>query len=196
MLENLQQENKIHLVLNHTSDQQIKNLERHFYTSSSCGVCGKSSIAAIQTVVKTAQPSKLQVSDAVLKSLPSALNSAQEIFKDTGGIHAAALFTSEGRLTSLCEDVGRHNALDKLIGQAILAGQEMSQSVLLLSGRISFELVHKAAVAHLPVIAAIGAPSSLAIDTAEAFDITLIGFLNKDGFNCYNGERRIDFKSK
>ena len=191
ILDALQQENKIHLILDHNSDKQIKNLDRHFYTSSSCGVCGKSSIEAIKPIVKSTPSTEVKIEVGILKTLPDILKSAQQIFKDTGGIHAAALFSTDGQLQLLCEDVGRHNALDKLIGSTFLKDQDLSQSVLLLSGRISFELVHKAAVAHLPIIAAIGAPSSLAIETAEAFDITLIGFLNKEGFNCYNGEQRL-----
>lgn len=188
--------NKVHLVLNHTDDSVLTKLDRHFYTSSSCGVCGKSSIEAIQPIVKSKDEdkiAKISISAERLKSLPSALREAQQVFEQTGGIHAAGLFSTRGDLLHISEDVGRHNAVDKLIGHALLSQKDLIGGVLVLSGRISFELVHKAAVAGIPIIAAIGAPSSLAIETAEAFDITLIGFLNSEGFNCYHGDHRLTF---
>ena len=191
LIDTQQQDNKINLILNDTSDEKIKQLDRHFYTSSSCGVCGKASIEALRPNIKTRPTSFIQVTGTQLTSLPDKLREAQKVFENTGGIHAAALFSTEGQLLRLCEDVGRHNALDKLIGQAFLADEDLSTSLLLLSGRISFELVHKATMAQISIIAAIGAPSTLAIETAEAFDISLIGFLSQEGFNCYHGDERL-----
>ncbi len=185
------QENKIHIVLNHRSEAILTQLNRHFYTSSSCGVCGKASIEAIQTIVQPIEGPAFRLPLNTLLNLPIALREAQQIFEQTGGIHAAGLFALDGTLIHISEDVGRHNAVDKLVGYMLTTDQRLDQSILVLSGRISFELVHKAAVARIPMIAAIGAPSTLAIDTAEAYDITLIGFLKAEGFNCYNGEHRL-----
>jgi len=185
-------ENRVNLILSLEEGFDLTQLDRHFYTSSSCGVCGKSSIDAIKTVAKPRkEKNKFHCSQAVLLSLQATLKENQNLFEYTGGIHAAAIFTAEGQLLNVFEDVGRHNALDKLIGHCFLTSLDMSNTILLLSGRISFELVHKAAVAGLPLIAGLGAPSSLAIETAEEYDITLVGFLNDKGFNCYHAAAAI-----
>jgi FdhD protein len=151
--------------------------ERPFYSSSSCGVCGKQSIASL--AIRPAQVhSRLAMSGAVLHQLPERLRSAQTIFADTGGVHAAALFDQHGKLVALREDVGRHNAVDKLVGWALRSGTlPLQQYALLVSGRASYEIVQKALAAGITALAAIGAPSSLAVELAEQFDITLVGFL-------------------
>lgn len=170
----------------------LRRLERHFYTSSSCGVCGKTSIDAVRVCVR-GHPSSapLRIPAEVIHSLPDALRASQEIFDATGGLHAAALFTADGNLITAREDVGRHNAMDKLIGSRLMARYDMSRAIVLASGRASFELVQKAAVAGIPVLAAVGAPSSLAAELAAEFDMTLIGFLRNHRFNVYCGAERI-----
>ncbi len=170
----------------------LERLERHFYTTSSCGVCGKATLEALEVQGCAALPEGPVVEAAVLCALPEALRHAQAVFDRTGGLHAAGLFDLEGRLLSLREDVGRHNALDKLIGEAVLAGRTpLAGQIVLLSGRASFELMQKAAVARVPIVAAVGAPSSLAAEVAQTFNLTLVGFLRPDGFNLYGGGERI-----
>ncbi|MDM1295664.1 formate dehydrogenase accessory sulfurtransferase FdhD [Sphingobacterium sp. N143] len=171
---------------------QIVSLDRNFYTTSSCGVCGKSSIAAIKTVsiFQGAPDGNNKVALEVLYQLPAKLQTAQRDFSATGGIHAAGIFDLQGVLLALREDVGRHNALDKLIGYALSADMlPLGQHILLLSGRASFELIQKAAMAGIQIIAAIGAPSSLAIDLAKEFDITLFGFVRNYRLNIYHQGR-------
>jgi FdhD protein len=168
-------------------------MERHFYTSSSCGVCGKTSIDAVRTascpVLPAAGP---YLSSATVHQLPEKLRAAQAGFEQTGGQHASALFSPEGGLLLLREDVGRHNALDKVIGAALLAGLlPLHQHVLLVSGRVSFELVQKAAAAGIGVLAAVGAPSSLAIQAAESFGMTVLGFVRNERFNIYSHGWRL-----
>lgn len=169
----------------------ISRLERHFYTASSCGVCGKASLDAVRASACLARiPTELLVKAEVLHQLPGRLEPAQSDFALTGGLHAAALFSNAGDLLAVREDVGRHNAVDKLIGFHFLAQRPMS-GVLLVSGRASFELVQKAIAAGIPILAAVGAPSSLAVELAEEFNLTLIGFLRNHRFNIYCGESRI-----
>jgi FdhD protein len=186
-------ENVIQVSLNEAVTPNLRNADRNFYTTSSCGVCGKGSIDAIRTVSAYTTPQDDNFIDAaILHQLPFTLSKHQEIFADTGGLHAAALFTPLGELLLVREDVGRHNALDKLIGAAINKNWlPLSKTVLLLSGRASFELVQKAAMAGITLIAAVGAPSSLAVQLAEEFHITLIGFLRNGRFNIYTQTQRI-----
>lgn len=166
----------------------IQRLDRHFYTTSSCGVCGKTSIDAVKmaracTLVKP--PSRALDVD-IIYTLSDTLRQAQDTFTLTGGLHAAALFDFTGRLLAVREDVGRHNALDKLIGHCTFNNPvPLNDAILLLSGRASFELLQKAAMAGIAVVCAVGAPSSLAVATADAFGITLIGFLREKRFNLY-----------
>lgn len=171
----------------------MKKTERHFYTTSSCGVCGKSSIEALNFRVGQHPPeSSEKVAQSLIYSLPETLKRHQLVFEYTGGLHAAALFDFYGQLLFLREDIGRHNALDKVIGAGLFEKLlPLNNSVLVLSGRIGFELVQKAVVAGINLIVAIGAPSSLAVKTAEAFDVTLIGFVKRDRFNIYTGKHRI-----
>ena len=167
--------------------------DRNFYTTSSCGVCGKASIESVETsascsILENGVP---QVEMDILRSLPKKLRSDQNVFEHTGGLHAVAAFNTNGELLMMREDVGRHNALDKLIGAAQIAEMDLSQCILLLSGRASFELIQKSVMAQIPVVAAIGAPSSLAVNLAQNFHMTLIGFLKKDRFNIYSDFGRI-----
>lgn len=171
----------------------LERLERHFYTTSSCGVCGKASIDAVKIACPLIVPQKKwQISPEILLQLPDNLRKSQNNFEFSGGIHACGLFDLEGNLLSLKEDVGRHNALDKLIGAAFQQREiPLFDHILVLSGRASFELVQKASMAGIRFIAAIGAPSSLAVSLAESLDITLVGFLKSHRFNVYSGESRI-----
>src|SRR5262245_16151193 len=172
----------------------LARLERHFYTTSSCGVCGKASLDAVRLCCARHRPldGRPVVEAGVIRRLPETLRAAQAAFDRTGGLHAAALFDARGRLLCLREDVGRHNALDKVIGAQFLAGRTpLSEEVLLVSGRASFELVQKAAVAGIPVLAAVGAPSSLAVDLAREQGLTVLGFVRPDHFNVYCGGGRI-----
>ncbi|MEN2402556.1 formate dehydrogenase accessory sulfurtransferase FdhD [Flavobacterium sp. MC2016-06] len=168
---------------------KLMQSDRNFYTTSSCGVCGKGSIASIKTVssFKNMYKPQLSLSVDVLYRLSEKLRTAQSNFVATGGIHASGLFTIKGDLIMLKEDVGRHNALDKLIGSALADNLlPLNEHILLLSGRASFELIQKAAMAGISIIVSIGAPSSLAVEMASEFDITLLGFLKENRFNIYN----------
>lgn len=187
------QENSILVELHPSARFDVSRLQRHFYTSSSCGVCGKASLEMVQNqsafLLSTHQPI---VHPEILLRLPEALLPRQSLFNHTGGIHAAGLFSSSGDLLYLREDVGRHNALDKVIG-AVLQKQPLplSDTILLVSGRAGFELVQKTVMAGIPIMAAVGAPSSLAVELAETHNLTLVGFLRDGGFNIYTGGERI-----
>jgi FdhD protein len=173
---------------------ELDRLERHFYTSSSCGVCGKTSIEAVRASGCPVPPpaASPQVPASLIHQLPERQRAAQRLFEQTGGLHATALFSATGELLSLREDVGRHNAFDKVIGATLLAGHlPLSQHIVLLSGRASFELVQKAALAGVAILAAVGAPSSLAVEAAEEFGLTLLGFVRNERFNIYTHEARI-----
>jgi len=173
---------------------ELDRLERHFYTTSSCGVCGKTSIDAVKATSCPVPPPAAvpRVSASLIHQLPQRQRAAQAIFEQTGGLHATALFSVAGELLLLREDVGRHNAFDKVVGAALLAGQlPLGQHVVLLSGRASFELVQKAALAGVAILAAVGAPSSLAVEAAEEFGLTLLGFVRNERFNIYTHAQRI-----
>lgn len=167
-------------------------LQRHFYTTSSCGVCGKTSIEAVLVPTCDRITDRVKVRADLLPLLPLRLRQAQAVFDRTGGLHAAALFDVDGSMLLLREDVGRHNAMDKLVGAALLAGElPLRGHVLLVSGRLSFELVQKAVRAGAEVLAGVSAPSSLAVELAEEAGLTLIGFLREESFNIYTGGQRI-----
>lgn len=169
-------------------------LERNVYTTSSCGLCGKASLDAVRTTARfpIADAPPLRVTPALLSALPDRLRAAQRVFDRTGGLHAAALFSEDGELLDVREDVGRHNAVDKLVGRALREDLlPLSRAVLLVSGRASFELAQKAVMAGVPVLAAVSAPSSLAVDLAAETGLTLVGFLRGEDMNVYAGEHRI-----
>ncbi len=174
-------------------DVDVASVQRNFYTTSSCGVCGKGSLEALEVD----QCSRLDTTDFtvgadVIRRLPDNLRGAQPLFDDTGGIHAAGLFNPDGELLELCEDVGRHNALDKLVGARLLAGRlPADETIAVLSGRASFELLQKALRARISVVVAVGAPSSLAVELARHFGITLVGFARKQRCNVYAHPERI-----
>jgi FdhD protein len=168
-----------------------KRLERHFFSTSACGVCGK---AALETIRVHAEPlrSDFQITAAQLYSLDEKLRKAQPVFDRTGALHAAALFDATGNLALLREDVGRHNAVDKVVGAALLAGKlPLERHILMVSGRSSFEIMQKALTARIPIVASVGGPSSLAIDVAEEFGVTLVSFLRGRRCNVYAGKQRV-----
>ncbi|TKK70962.1 formate dehydrogenase accessory sulfurtransferase FdhD [Ilyomonas limi] len=187
-------ENVVKVELKEEVTVDISKLERNFYTTSSCGVCGKSSIEAVRTVCRlpAIKNNELQFSSATIYTLPALLRSTQAIFENTGGLHGCALFDTSGNLILAREDVGRHNAVDKLIGATLAQSLfPLDRYLLLLSGRASFELIQKAWMAGIKIVAAVGAPSSLAAQMAEEVGMTLIGFLREKVFNIYSGEHRI-----
>lgn len=175
----------------------LANLERNFYTTSSCGICGKASLTALQTVCPPRMRNTFTMDAETLYALPARLREAQSVFNRTGGLHGAGLFTAEGKLLAMREDVGRHNAVDKLLGAEFLADRTpLRENLLLLSGRASFELLQKALMAGVSMVAAVGAPSSLAVEVASEFDIILVGFLRDDHFNIYHGAEHIQRQAK
>jgi FdhD protein len=175
-----------------TAPPQV-GVERNFYTTSSCGVCGKASLDAVQLVSRYSPAADdIVVKATVLTTLPDSLREAQKVFDATGGLHAAALFTPEGALLVLREDVGRHNAVDKVVGWAVQSGRvPLRGCVLMVSGRASFELVQKAVMSGVPVLAAVSAPSSLAVDLAVEAGVTVVGFLRGQTMNVYSGQHRV-----
>jgi FdhD protein len=169
----------------------LQPAQRNFFANSGCGVCGKTDITSIYAPVNVTQAT-LQCRASLLVQLPELLRRQQAVFEDTGGLHASALFDNEGNLLMMREDIGRHNAVDKLVGAAMQEKRfPLHHYILLLSGRAGFELIQKAAMAGIKVIAAVGAPSSMAVKMAREWDITLIGFLRQQRFNIYTGEERI-----
>jgi FdhD protein len=189
----LKDDNRVNVSIAGSAGLDLGRLDRHFYTSSSCGVCGKTSIQALETVGCPVILRDRPVLDpSTICRMPDRLRNSQQVFDRTGGLHAAGIFDSSGNLIDLREDVGRHNAVDKLIGAAFLRDDlPLHDRVLMLSGRASFELVQKAIMAGIGAIVAVGAPSSLAVDLADRFGITLIGFARGERFNVYSGEFRL-----
>jgi FdhD protein len=183
----------VRLTLRPGVDLDLERLQRNFYTTSSCGVCGKTSIEALEmNIFVPIAATSWNIEAAILCSLPARLRQAQEIFDQTGGLHAAGLFTPEGRPVVVREDVGRHNAVDKVVGSQFLAGRgALSVGILVVSGRASFELMQKTIAAGIPMLVAVGAPSSLAVEVAEKFGATLIGFTKSTGFNIYARPERV-----
>ncbi len=187
-----QRYNVVNVLLTANELPELERLERHFTISSSCGVCGKASLEALENRNIQKIESSLQVSSELLYNLPNTLRKSQGLFDVTGGLHAVALFDAEGNLLALREDVGRHNAMDKLLGWALLENLlPLSNHIVLVSGRASFELAQKALVANIPIFCAVSAPSSLAVDLAKRFEMTLIGFLREERFNIYCGSERV-----
>lgn len=183
--------NVIKVALRPSVDPQLSRLQRNFYTTSSCGVCGKSSLEALDVTGFAPVTGDATIDAGVVRRLDATLRERQRIFDATGGLHAAALFTLDGELVTLREDVGRHNAVDKLVGWALTARPDLSSSVLFLSGRASFELLQKALAARIPIVCAVGAPSSLAVALAERFGITLLGFVRNGRYNIYSHPQRV-----
>lgn len=185
--------NVVRVELHRDVELDIGRLQRHFYTTSSCGVCGKASLEALHAVgARPLTGNAMVFRHDMLAQVPHSLRAAQATFDRTGGLHAAAAFTAAGDLVVTREDVGRHNAVDKVLGALLREGRLPAQDLgLMVSGRASFELLQKALVAGMPLLAAVSAPSSLAVQLAREFDITLVGFLRGDNFNIYAGAQRI-----
>src|ERR687896_907181 len=187
-----QQYNIVNVELRGGRSYDPRPLERHFYTTSACGVCGKASLEQLELRGCPVIPPGPEVTPEKVYALPDKLREAQGLFDATGGLHAAALFDREGELLALREDVGRHNATDKLVGWALLEGKlPLTDHIVMVSGRSSFEIMQKCLVAGVPIVCAISAPSSLAVDVARQFNMTLIGFLRGNRFNVYAGSERI-----
>ncbi|MDC0898673.1 formate dehydrogenase accessory sulfurtransferase FdhD [Candidatus Pelagibacter sp.] len=186
-------QNKILVTLNDSSNVDITKIKRDFLTNSSCGVCGKSSLDALE-VIKQDKTPKLEpkLNSKIIISAPDILRNNQAEFAQTGGIHASGLFNKDGTLINVKEDVGRHNALDKLIGNALINGQiDPSNQFITCSGRLNFELIQKVLMTNIGIVIGVGAPTSLAIDLANKFDMTLIGFVKKDSYNVYTNSQKV-----
>ena len=187
-----QSPNVVDVTLREGTRVDLGRLQRHFYAASSCGVCGKTSISAVRVADISRPQGNLRVGSALLARLPAMLREAQAVFDRTGGLHAAALFDRTGALVDVREDVGRHNTVDKIIGHALLeASVPLSEHLLFVSGRGAFEIVQKALVAGLPIVASVSAPSSLAVDLAREHGLTLVGFVRDQRFIVYSGEERL-----
>jgi FdhD protein len=187
-----QRYNIVNVELRGGREFDLRPLERHFYTTSACGVCGKASLEQLELRGCPVMPARPEVSAETINTLPEKLREAQGLFDATGGLHAAALFDEEGELIALREDVGRHNATDKLVGWALLESRlPLTDHIVMVSGRSSFEILQKSLAAGAPVVCAISAPSSLAVDVARQFGMTLVGFLRGGRFNVYAGSERI-----
>jgi len=185
--------NKIQITLNNGENLDIRHLRRNFLTNSSCGVCGKTSIDSLEIICKTKiNKDKPKIKSSIITEVPNTLRQSQSEFSKTGGIHASALFNSNGKPLVIREDVGRHNALDKVIGHSFKNSIfDSKNQFIACSGRLSFELVQKSLIANIGLLMGVGAPTSLAIDLAKRSDMTLIGFVKSDSFNIYCGENRI-----
>jgi FdhD protein len=190
-----QQYNIVNVDLDAATLPALDTLERHFTMTSACGICGKAQLDALRDRGLPPLDSALRLTPEFIGALPETLRTVQRVFATTGGLHAAAIFTPDGKVVAAREDVGRHNALDKLVGWALLEGKlPLRDTILLVSGRASYELVQKAVVAGIPFFCAVSAPSSLAVDTAHAFGLTLCGFVRGKRFNIYAGSERIQFE--
>lgn len=185
--------NTVQIEMAQGHEVDTERLQRNFASTASCGVCGKTSLAAIETAPRRTMKRPPPVFEArVIHALPALLRESQQVFARTGGLHAAARFSAEGTLLGLREDIGRHNALDKLIGMGIQdEAAPLDESVVLISSRAGFEIVQKAVMVGIPVLAAVGAPTSLAVEAARRFGLTLLGFVREDRFNIYSGAARI-----
>ncbi len=186
-------QNKIRITLNNSKNINISKIKRDFMTNSSCGVCGKSSLDALEIIKKEKTfNSDPKLTKEIIIQSPTILRNNQSEFSKTGGIHASGLFSSDGKLISLREDVGRHNALDKMIGDALNKNQiEPKNQFITCSGRLNFELVQKVLMTNIGLMIGVGAPTSLAIDLANRFDMTLIGFVKEDSFNIYTNNQKV-----
>ena len=186
-------QNKILATLNNSQNVNISKIKRDFLTNSSCGVCGKSSLDALEIIKKDkTNSSEPQISKEVILQSPKILKDNQSEFSKTGGIHASGLFNNNGKLINLREDVGRHNALDKLVGNVLINDQlDPKTQFITCSGRLNFELVQKVLMTNIGILIGVGAPTSLAIDLANKFDMTLIGFVKKDSFNIYTNNKKV-----
>ena len=186
-------QNKILATLNNSQNIDINKIKRDFLTNSSCGVCGKSSLDALEIIKKDKTlSSEPKLSKEIIIQSPDILRKNQSEFAKTGGIHASGLFLSDGKLVNIKEDVGRHNALDKLIGNALIKGQiDPINQFITCSGRLNFELIQKVLMTNIGILIGVGAPTSLAIDLANKFDITLIGFVKRDSFNIYTNNKKV-----
>ena len=186
-------QNKILVTLNNSQNVNISKIKRDFLTNSSCGVCGKSSLDSLEIIKKTKTPkSNPKLSKEIIINSPSILKKNQSEFAKTGGIHASGLFSSDGSLISLREDVGRHNALDKMIGDSLNKNHlNPNDQFITCSGRLNFELVQKVLMTNIGIMIGVGAPTSLAIDLANRFDMTLVGFVKEDSFNIYTNKQKV-----